>query len=249
MKLNGKFRFPVAEGVLKQPEAKTVFRNSTVKDPKSKVVEGKPSDLGEPTFDFWDFEEDAETGSAEPVPAPSTEPDHWYMVGDALVRKHNIPRTKLFVPDPMDCPIPLKYLDIFRFTNTDLNSFGEHSITDFRTNGETELSDTWVGTTKFHILRPDPGEGWQWVEGRRTKIPKSTRPPNIWPEVWQTMSKKAKRNARRDWDIEKPKREEARRLAGIGEHVADEDIDDYTSILATKRRELEPAPVPEMACI
>ena len=60
MKLNGKFRFPVAEGVLKQPEAKTVIRNTTIKDPNSKVVEGKPSDMGEPSFDFWDFEEEHE---------------------------------------------------------------------------------------------------------------------------------------------------------------------------------------------
>ena len=143
MKLGGKFRFPVAEGILKQPEAKQVVRNSTIKDPSTKVDEGQPL-----------VEEEAERPPSPPN--VEYEPDSWYMVGDALVRKHVNPRKELFVLDPLDCPIPLKYLDVYRYTNTDLNSFSESSITDFRTDGPIELSDTWVGTIKFHILRPDP---------------------------------------------------------------------------------------------
>ena len=150
------------------------------------------------------------------------------------------------MPSPEDCPLPLKYIDIFRHTQTDLSSSSEADIIDHYTDGPIELSDSWVGTTKFHLLRPQPEPGWEWVEGRQTKCQKSTRPGNIWPEVWQRMSPKAKKKAIDEWKIEEPKRNESRKLAGIDKHVKTEDLDDYLQFLATKRLELSPAACPAM---
>ena len=50
------------------------------------------------------------------------------------------------------------------------------------------LSHVWTGRTRFTILRPSPPDGFKWCEGRSTRVQKTTRPENIWPEVWQSLS-------------------------------------------------------------
>ena len=146
-------------------------------------------------------------------------------------------------------PLPLKYIDIFRFTSTDLCSSSESYIADHYTDGAIELSDSWVGTTKFYLLRPQPEPGWEWVEGRLTKSQSSTRPGNIWPEAWRVMSPKQKRKAIEAWKVEEPKMNESRKIAGIDKHIKSADLDDYLQSLAIKRSELSASACPAMPCL
>ena len=124
-------------------------RNRTTKTPDAVIL-----DEGE-----LQGSEFADTPEREEPKQVIHEPDTWHIVGESLVRKHNTPRKTLYVPTPEEMPIPLKYIDVFRFTNTDLPSKSEATVHDFWTSGPIELSDDWIGTTKFHLLRPKPDPG------------------------------------------------------------------------------------------
>ena len=93
----------------------------------------KPSAKGESTTD----EISAPDGEHQPAPAapeevrpeppPSVE-DNWIMQGDMLIRHHRQQRLQLFVPDDQNLPIPLKYIDVTRQTETSLESPSELSL-------------------------------------------------------------------------------------------------------------------------
>ena len=51
--------------------------------------------------------------------------------------------------------------------------------------------------------------------GRLTRKQTTSRPDNVWPDMWKRMSDAAKCKAKRKWAIEKPKLDNARRLRGI----------------------------------
>eukprot|EP00973_Karenia_brevis_P095361 12426970-Karenia_brevis.AAC.1 len=55
-----------------------------------------------------------------------------------------------------------------------------------------------------------PPEGYTGVGGRLTKIQKTTRPGNVWPEVWLAMNGRQRREAQILLEIESVKREHAR---------------------------------------
>ena len=132
--INKFFRFPLAEGAVPQPGPQIKIRNPKPRPTKDEIDENKKQ-----------TQEDADTTNTQQAKLPDTtytRPDEWFMTGDALIRRHYNPRTALFVPTADDCPIPLKYLDIFRTTKTDLPSIKERTLYDFRTDGNKELSDT-----------------------------------------------------------------------------------------------------------
>ena len=52
--------------------------------------------------------------------------DFWAMSGDVITRYHRSPRQHLYTPQESDFPIPLKYVDVHRHTETDLDSPSEH---------------------------------------------------------------------------------------------------------------------------
>ena len=63
---------------------------------------------------------------------------------------------------PDDCPIPIKYIDVWRYTDTDLAHKHEKSLHDVWVAYESDkaqLSGRWVGTTKFDILERPPSKG------------------------------------------------------------------------------------------
>ena len=115
------------------------------------------------------------------------------MQGDMLIRHHRQQRLSLFVPDDQNLPIPLKYIDVTRQTETSLESPSEKFITDYwnvtRDNpaggdpmrANRRLSEPWTGRTIFYLLRQPLPEGWEWVQGRPTRKQKTNRPPTIWP--------------------------------------------------------------------
>ena len=44
--------------------------------------------------------------------------DFWIINNSFITRVHRRPRTSLYVPSEEDFPLPLKYIDIMRFTRT-----------------------------------------------------------------------------------------------------------------------------------
>ena len=82
----------------------------------------------------------------------------------------------------------------------------EKQIEDYwNVDGENELSDAWTGFTRFVLLKERPPE---WVGVRRLpRIQKTSRPDDVWPDMWKFMSDAAKKKA-----MEKPKLDNARQF-------------------------------------
>ena len=126
------------------------------------------------------------------------------------------PRVELYMPREESFPIPLKYIDVTRNTHTSLDVMPEKNIDDYcNVDGDRELSDTWIGFTKFTILKEKPPDGYWWSRRRLTRKQTTSRPDKLWPEMWKHMSDASKRKEKQKWAIEKPKLDDARRLRGI----------------------------------
>ena len=194
VKVDGEFQFPLAEGELEQPGQT---------DSQLRVIELKRSrklrkrERARQAEEENQAKEEAEEGEDQDIPTETK--DFWTVSGDLLVRHHRTPRLELFIPTEDLSPIPLKYIDVLRRTETDLESQEEKTIKDIWLEYEDnlpsanrELSDHWTGRTIFTLLRPKPPDGQEWIDGRLTRKQKTTRPPTIWPEFWERLSKKNK---------------------------------------------------------
>ena len=100
---------------------------------------------------------------------------------------------------------------------------------------EKELSDAWTDFTRFMLLNERPPDGCTWSRGRRTRKQITSRPDDIWPDMWKHMSDAAKKKAKR-CAIEKPKLDNARQLRGIF-------FKEFELIMKAARRKLE-VPMP-----
>ena len=110
-------------------------------------------------------------------------------------------------------PIPLKYIDVTRSTQTDLDALQEKRIDDYwNVDSSKSLSDSRTGFTKFVLLKENPSKGYMWSGERLTKIQATTRPDNVWVEVWSNIGKAAQKREEQGWVNEKPKLDNARRM-------------------------------------
>ena len=94
--MNGEtFRFPVAEGDLRQPGGKAVVRQG-IRRPQEKAKEDEDSFPIHETFKSRrKSDEDKE----------AYDPDDWSATADVSIWHHCTPRTKLFIPDELGgCP-------------------------------------------------------------------------------------------------------------------------------------------------
>ena len=176
-------------GVLGQPESNFGQRHAKHHEP---IYRSTVPKLGEPDEPEESKIEDQnrETSSTEANPretgSTDGEVDKWELRGDYLVRKHCVPRTALYIPDA-DCPLRQEWLDLYRTTKTSLPAQQEASIRDiWRPDVEQPvLSSPWIGETIFELRRPRCEAGFEWQNGRKTKLQKTNRPPSVWPEVWK----------------------------------------------------------------
>ena len=83
--------------------------------------------------------------------------DVWENRPYMIVRIHNVPRRALFdvtiCDDPP--PVPLNHIDVKRHTLTSLDTADEKEIHDFADGTlacRRELSDQWIGETRYHKL-------------------------------------------------------------------------------------------------
>ena len=165
------------------------------------------------------------------------EPDKWELQGKMLIRHINQPRQTLFSPmeSADDCSMPLKYVDVWRQTYTNSDMKHVQSILDVWVGDDTdnaELSEPWVGTTKFYLLEKPPRPGWMWSCGREAKRQTNTsRPDYMWVEDWSEISRnpKLKQEILKEWkEVFKPRVSLSRQNRQIKSHVRAEDLEDYT---------------------
>ena len=69
-------------------------------------------------------------GSADNKPNLGGEQENWTINRETIVRHHRAPRTKFYVPDENTFPIPVKYVDVIRWTETDFDEIALNHIND-----------------------------------------------------------------------------------------------------------------------
>ena len=108
------------------------------------------------------------------------------------------------------------------------------------------LSDAWTGFTRFVLLKERPPEGYTWSRWRLTRKQTTSRPDDVWPDLWKFMSDAAKKKAKQRWAIEKPKLDNARQLRGI--FFIEPNDKEFKLTMKAARRKLD-VPIPAaMSC-
>ena len=82
--------------------------------------------------------------------------DHWDVsVPGQVIRVHVVPRSRLFTPIGVDCPVDLRQLGLYRKTERLLMSGQRVSDSDFwpGARGSATLTPSWTGRTIFEISR------------------------------------------------------------------------------------------------
>ena len=92
------------------------------------------------------------------------------MSGSFIFRHHVEPRVKLYSPREESFPIPLKYIDVTRTTNTNLDVKQEKRTDDYwNIDGSRDFSDPWTGFTQFTLLDEKAPDGYTWSGRRLTR--------------------------------------------------------------------------------
>ena len=208
-KEKGEFIFPIADGRIKLSGGDQELRTPT-------LIRDHPI-RGESQRDFLGESEGSLPPPQDSFPdAGEAINDFWSMSGNFKNRHHVEPRVKLYSPQTESFPIPLKYIDVSRTTQTNLDVKQEKRIDDYwNIDRSRDLSDSCTGFTQF-TTRVDekPTEGYIWSRGRLTKRQATSRPDHLWPELWIKLGRNAKLKERPKWSNEKPKLDNARRLPG-----------------------------------
>jgi len=146
---NNKHNFPLVDGELSQPGLPTRQRQrrKTRKEKKKERKEAEAEELAEKQ------EQEPQAEVAPQPDTPTAEADFWTCTSDYLIRHHRTPRTKFYMPTQEELPIPMKYIDVQRQTETNSEHPKERTIYDYWTRpNTTELSAPWTGRTRFYIL-------------------------------------------------------------------------------------------------
>ena len=112
-----------------------------------------------------------------PQPAESrgddeAQKDFWSIQGD-FTHRHQIELTvQFFVPGEESFPTSLKYIDVIKSPQTDLDVAQEKRIYDYwDVDKNRNLSDSWTGFTRFTLLNETLSRGFSWSGGRTDKNP------------------------------------------------------------------------------
>ena len=142
-KENGEFIFPIADGRIKLSGGDQELRTPT-------LIREHPI-RGEGHVDFLGESEGSLPQPQDSLPdASEAINDSWSMSGNFIYRHHVEPRVKLYSPREESFPIPLKYIDVSRTSQTNLDVMHESRIDDYwNIDGSRDLSDSWTGFTQF----------------------------------------------------------------------------------------------------
>ena len=133
----GEFIFPIADGRIKTPGEDQELRTSTLIRPRPIQGEGHVDFLGE--------SEGSLPQPHDSLPdAGEAMNDFWSMSGSFIYRHHVEPRVALYSPREESFPIPLKYIDVTRATQTNLDVWQEKRVEDYwNVDSSKHLSDSW----------------------------------------------------------------------------------------------------------
>ena len=169
------------------------------------------------------------------------------MSGNFIYRHHVEPRVKLYAPREESFPFPLKYRDVSRTTQTNLDVKQEKRIDDYwNIDGSRDLSDPWTGFTQFTLLEEKPPDGYKLGGRRPTRKQLTSRPDHPRPEPWKSMGKHAKLKEKQKWSNEKLHLENARKLRGI--YFIDPEGKEFKETIKNARKKLETSVAPAMSC-
>ena len=152
----GEVIFPIADGRIKTPGKDQELKTSTLIRPRPIQEESNIDFFGE---------------SEGPLPQPHDSfpdageaiNDFWSMSGSFTIRHHVEPRVKLYSSKEEPFPIPLKYIDVTRTTQTNLDVKQEKRIDDYwNIDGSRDLSDPWTEFTQFTLLDEKTPDGYTW---------------------------------------------------------------------------------------
>ena len=117
---------------------------------------------------------------------------------------------RLYVPQKVSFPITLRYVDVMRQTNTDLEHAAESTMNDCWNVAGTPMLSKWVGRLCSIPGSQDTTSFWLQVCGLTT-IEENTR---LDTEMWITLSKKKEEIEIESWEKDKPMWRAARRERG-----------------------------------
>ena len=163
--------FPVADGRIKFVGGDQELRTSTLIREHPIRGEGQRDFLGE------------SEGSPPPPPQDSLPDageainDFWSMSGNFIYGHHVEPRVELYSPREESFTLQLKYIDVSRTTQTNLDVMQESLIDDYwNIDGSRDLSVSWTGFTQLTLLAEKPPDGYMWSGWRLTKRQATSRP-------------------------------------------------------------------------
>ena len=105
-----------------------------------------------------------------------------------------------------------------------------------------------VQRRQLQLLKPPAKDGHKWVMGRLTKIQKTTRPDNLWPEIWKRLGKKQKQQEIKNWEEESAARDAARKKRGI-DKIETSEIETYLKLIAEAKEKCNLPEAPAMPFI
>ena len=181
---NGKFIVPVADGRIKTPGGDQELRTCT--------LIREPPIRGEGHVDFLGESEGSLSPPHDSLPdAGEAINDFWSMSGNFIYRHHVDPRVKLYSPREESFPIPLKYTDVSRTTNTNLKVKQERRIDDYwNIDGSRDLSHYWTRFTQFILLIKKPPDGYMWSGGETDKKAANIQARSFMARTLDEISKK-----------------------------------------------------------
>ena len=227
----GEFIFPIADGRIKTLGGDQDLRTST-------LVRHRPIQ-GDSNIDFLEESEGSLSQPQDSFPdAGEAINDFWSMSGTSKNHHHIKPRVKLYSPREESFPIPLKYIDVYRTTHTNLDVKQEKSIDDYwNIDGLETCQIPWTGFTQFTTLDEKAPDGYTWSGERLTRKQLASRPDHLWPELWKSMGKHAKLKEKQKRSNEKLHLENARKLRGI--YFIDPEDKEFKETIKNARKKLE----------
>ena len=121
----------------------------------------------------------------------------------------------------------------------------ERRIDDYwNIDGLRDLSDFWTGFTQFTLVEEKPPDGQMWSCERLTRKQLTSRPEQLWPELWTKLGRNAQLKERQKWSHEKSKLDNARKLRGI--YFIDPEDKEFKDSIKNARKKLETPMAPAM---
>ena len=104
---------------------------------------GSPKGVAEENSNAPDSEAEHLAGADKGPPDEDSTADYWVVESDRVTRIHITPRYWLFTPSADSFPVPLDYIDVLRFTKTNVK--GHDTLVDCWVSDSDQVPGPWIG--------------------------------------------------------------------------------------------------------